>query len=109
MGFGLSSGGGGTGGTLEISNFCCPEYLTGMGAAVKSNWNNQQGAVGRVHLRFVIQKDGRIVDITVQESSGVEALDFYARRALLLTKLPPLPAAFPDPVLAVHLYFEYQR
>jgi TonB family protein len=105
----LSSGGGGTGATLEISNFCCPEYLTGMAATVKSNWNNQQGAVGRVHLRFVIQKDGRIVDITVEDSSGVEALDFYARRALLLSKLPPLPGAFPDSALAVHLYFEYQR
>jgi len=109
MGFGLSSGGGGTGGSLEIANFCCPEYLTGMAATVKSNWNNQQGAAGRVHLRFVVQKDGRIVDITIEESSGVEALDFYARRALLLTKLPPLPGAFPDPALAVHLYFEYQR
>jgi TonB family protein len=109
MGFGLSSGGGGTGGTLEIANFCCPDYLQLMAATVKSNWNNQQGAAGRVHLRFVIQKDGRIVDITVEESSRVEALDFYARRALLLTKLPPLPAAFPDPALAVHLYFEYQR
>ena len=27
MGFGLSSGGGGGGGHLEVSNFCCPEYL----------------------------------------------------------------------------------
>lgn len=109
MGFGLSSGGGGTSGALEVANFCCPDYLTGMAASIKSNWNNQQNAVGRVHLRFVIQKDGRIVDITVEQSSGVEALDFYARRALLLTKLPPLPGGYSEPALAVHLYFEYQR
>jgi TonB family protein len=109
MGFGLSSGGGGAQGMLEISNFCCPDYLTGMAASIKSNWNNQQGAPGRVHLRFVIQKDGRIVDITVVESSGVEALDFFARRALLLSKLPPLPAGYSEAALAVHLYFEYQR
>lgn len=109
MGFGLSSGGGGTSGTLEVANFCCPEYLTGMAASIKSNWNNQQGSTGRTHLRFVIQKDGRIVDITVEESSGVETLDFYARRALLLTKLPPLPAGYSEAALAVHLYFEYQR
>ena len=109
QGFGLSSGGGGTQGTLEIANFCCPEYLTVMAASIKSNWNNQVGAAGRTHLRFVIQKDGRISDITVVESSGVETLDLYARRALLLTKLPPLPAGYSEPALAVHLYFEYQR
>jgi TonB family protein len=108
-GFGLSSGGGGGGGYLEVSNFCCPEYLTTMTAAIKSNWNSQQGAPGRVHLRFVIQKDGRIVDITVEKSSGVETLDLYARRALILTKLPPLPAGFFESALAVHLYFEYSR
>lgn len=109
VGFGLSSGGGSSGGHLEVANFCCPDYLQTMAASIKSNWNSQQGAPGRVHLRFVIQKDGRIVDITVEESSGVETLDLYARRALILTKLPPLPAAFFDPALAVHLYFEYTR
>ena len=109
MGFGLSSGGGGTGGHLEVSDFCCPEYLTTMASLIKSNWNSQVGAVGRTHLRFVIQKDGRIVDITVEQSSGVETMDLFARRALLLSKLPPLPAAYSEPALAVHLYFEYTR
>ena len=66
MGFGLSSGGGGGGGHLEVSNFCCPEYLATMAALIKSNWNSQIGAAGRTHLRFVIQKDGRIADITVE-------------------------------------------
>lgn len=109
MGFGLSSGGGGGGGHLEVSNFCCPEYLNTMVALIKSNWNSQQGAPGRTHLRFVIQKDGRIVDITVEQSSGVDTMDLYARRALILTKLPPLPAAYSEPALAVHLYFDYTR
>jgi hypothetical protein len=36
-------------------------------------------------------------------------MDLYARRALMLTKLPPLPAAFDQPALAVHLYFNYSR
>jgi TonB family protein len=109
MGFGLSSGGGGAGGNLEVADFCCPEYLATMYRSIKANWNSQVGAVGRTHLRFVIQKDGRIVDITVERSSGVEAMDSYARRALMLTKLPPLPAGYGEPVLAVHLYFDYQR
>ena len=109
MGFGLSSGGGGGGGHLEVSNFCCPEYLNTMVTLIKRNWNSQQGAVGRTHLRFVIQNDGRIVNITLEKSSGVESMDLFARRALMLTKLPPLPAGYSEPALAVHLYFDYTR
>lgn len=110
QGFGLSSGGGGTGGVqLEVSNFCCPEYLATMAALIKANWNNQQGAAGSTQMRFVIQKDGRIVDITVQQSSGVQTLDFYAERALRLTKLPPLPPGYTERALAVRLFFDYTR
>ncbi|HET9704257.1 MAG TPA: TonB C-terminal domain-containing protein [Vicinamibacterales bacterium] len=110
QGFGLSAGGGGTGGVqLEVSNFCCPEYLATMVALIKANWNNQQGAAGSTQMRFVIQKDGRIVEITVQRSSGVQALDFFAERALRLTKLPPLPQGYKEQALAVRLFFDYSR
>ena len=109
QGFGLSSGGGGEGGYLEVANFCCPEYLATMRRQILANWESRQGAAGRVHMRFVIQRDGRIVDITVEDSSGVQTLDLYARRALTLTKLPALPSAYTEPALAVHLYFEYRR
>jgi TonB family protein len=80
-----------------------------MQTLIRRNWNSQVGAVGRTHLRFVIQKDGRIADITIEQSSGVETMDSFARRALLLTKLPPLPAGYSESALAVHLYFEYTR
>ena len=109
QGFGLSSGGGAEGGFLEVANFCCPEYLATMRRMILSNWESRQGAAGRVHMRFVIQRDGRIVDVTVEDTSGVQTLDLYARRALTLTKLPPLPPAYTEPALAVHLYFEYRR
>lgn len=109
MGFGLSQGGGGAGGHLEVTDFCCPEYLVTMSTLIRRNWNSQVGAVGRTHLRFVIQKDGRIVDITIERSSGVETMDSFARRALMLTKLPPLPPGYAESALAVHLYFDYTR
>jgi TonB family protein len=109
MGFGLSAGGGGAGGHLEVTDFCCPEYLITMSTLIRRNWNSQVGAAGRTHLRFVIQKDGRIADITVEKSSGVETMDSFARRALLLTKLPPLPPGYSEAALAVHLYFDYTR
>ena len=110
QGFGLSSGGGGAGGYAEASNFCCPEYLASAFAAIKGNWNNRQNANGMTQLRFVIQRDGRIVDISIEKSSGVQTLDFYAQRAVLLTqKVGPLPPAYPEAALVVHLQFEYTR
>lgn len=109
QGFGLSSGGGGTGGYLDIANFCCPDYLATMSDLIYRNWSSKQGAAGLTQLRFVIQKDGRIADISVERSSGVQQLDYIASRALQLTTLPPLPSAFGEPALTVHLQFEYSR
>ncbi len=110
QGFGLSSGGGGAGGYTDVANFCCPEYLASTFAMIKANWNNRQNANGLTQMRFVIQRDGRIVDVSVEKSSGVQVLDYYAQRALLLTqKVSPLPPAYPDAALVVHLQFEYSR
>lgn len=110
QGFGLTSGGGGTGGYLDVANFCCPDYLATMLDLVNRNWDSKQQADGTVLVRFAIQRDGRIADVAVERSSGTPALDYLAQRAMLLTRqLPPLPAAFGEPVLTVHLVFEYKR
>jgi TonB family protein len=107
---GLSSGGGGDGGYTDVKNFCCPEYLASAFASIKANWNNRQNANGLTQMRFVIQRDGRIVEVSVEKSSGVQTLDYYAQRALLLTqKVAPLPQAYADNALVVHLQFEYSR
>ncbi len=110
MGFGLSTGGGGTGGYLDVGNFCCPEYLVTMLQLIQRNWNAKQEVPGEVLVRFVIQRDGRITRVEVEESSRYAALDLAAQRALLLTaRLPAIPAAFADDQLTVHLRFQYQR
>ena len=47
---------------------------------------------------------------TVEKSSGNQALDFAARRAVVIAKqLPPLPQQYPNRTLGVHLAFQYQR
>ncbi len=109
QGFGLSSGGGGAGGYLDVANFCCPAYLATMSDMINRNWSSKQGTVGLTQVRFVIQKDGRIADISVEKSSGRSDLDFLASRALQLAKLPPLPAEYSEPALTVHVIFEYTR
>jgi TonB family protein len=109
-GFGLSTGGGGTGGYLDVANFCCPEYLGTMLQLLQRNWNSRQEVGGEVMIKFTIQRDGRLTDVVLERSSGFAALDLSAQRTLLLTRqLPPLPTVFDQDHLTVHLNFQYQR
>ncbi len=109
QGFGLSTGGGkGLGSTLDVGDFCCPEYLTLMHEKIKSNWNQQAEVSGAVVVKFTIQRDGRLTYTSLEKSSGYEALDNAARRAVEVTRqLTPLPSPYPNPTLTIHLTFQY--
>ena len=108
---GLSGGGGGdsSGVTLDVADFCCPEYILGMKEAIVRNWNERQGRVGVTTMMFTIRKDGRIEGIKVEKPSGFDPLDDEATRALSVARLAPLPARYPNPTLTVHLVFEYSN
>jgi TonB family protein len=111
QGFGLSSaGGGGTGGaTVDVKDFCCPEYIAEMVLLVKQNWNRNQGRAGVTKMMFTIQSSGTIEGIRLETGSGFPDLDNEAARALRVARLPPLPSRYTNPTLTVHLEFEYQR
>ena len=112
LGFGgLSTGGGmGAGSYLDVKNFCCPDYLVTMLQLIQSRWNAVQQVTGEAVVVFRIQRDGRLTDIELERSSGYPALDLTAQRALFQAqRVPPLPSAFPDDHLTVHLKFEYRR
>ncbi len=77
---------------------------------IQGRWNATQQVAGEAVVVFRIQRDGRLTDIELERSSGFPALDLTAQRALFLTqRVPPLPSAFPDDSLTVHLRFEYRR
>src|SRR5207247_1178964 len=43
QGFGLSTGGGpGSGSTLDVADFCCPDYLLLMIESIRRSWNQSQ-------------------------------------------------------------------
>jgi TonB family protein len=110
QGFGLSTGGaGGSGVQLDVSNFCCPEYIEQMVTLIQRNWQPNQGVRGVTLMKFTITRAGAIQNVMVERPSGFLALDLAAERALLTTRLPELPAQFPNPTLTVHITFEYQR
>jgi outer membrane biosynthesis protein TonB len=106
---GLATGGGPVGGArTDFADFCCPEYLQTMQRLVVANWQQHQGQVGLSRMKFTIQRDGTITDISVEQSAG-PFLDLVSQRALEQTRrLPPLPAAFTNPRLTVHLEFQYK-
>jgi len=111
QGFGLASGGGaGSGSRLDVADFCCPDYLILMTDRIRSNWSQLVEVSGATVVKFTIQRDGSLTDIISEQSSGYSSLDLNARRAVQVTRqLPPLPPAFPNPTLTVHLNFQYQR
>jgi TonB family protein len=109
---GLSSGGGGdsSGVTLDVADFCCPEYIITMKETILRNWNGNQGRVGVTTMMFTIQRDGTIEGIRRERGSGFPSLDEAAERALRVTRrLDPLPNRYPNQTLTVHLQFEYER
>jgi TonB family protein len=109
-GFGLTTGGGGATGYLDVANFCCPEYLSTMIQLIQRNWSSKQNVAGVTRIKYTIQRDGRLTDVQLEQSSGYFALDQTAQRAIVLTRqLPPLPAQFSEPTLTVHLNFAYER
>jgi TonB family protein len=110
QGFGLSTSGG-TGGpvTLDVVNFCCPDYISQMSDLITRAWDNNQNVKGSTSVKFTIMRDGTIRSPEIEKSSSYLALDNAALRAIQLTRLPPLPLLFPNDTLTVHLRFDYQR
>jgi TonB family protein len=109
-GVGLSAGGLGASGELDVQAFCCPQYLAVMREMIRNRWDNRQRVTGAVTMKFTVQRDGRITDVERETTSGYFALDQSAERALRYTaQLPPLPGAFDEDSLTVHLDFQYRR
>jgi TonB family protein len=107
---GLSSGGGGTGGVRVDGNFCCPEYIEQMKAAIYKNWDRRVGPIGKNEVKFTIRRDGYLANVAVEAASGNPLLDLESRRAVLATqRVPPLPDRYTSPTLTIYLTFEYTR
>jgi TonB family protein len=108
--FGLSTRGGpGTGSTLDVADFCCPQYLALMIEHIRPGWTQQTELAGTVVISLTKERDGPITRTSVERTSGYETLDLAARHAVAITRqLPPLPQAFSNPTLTVHLNFQYR-
>jgi TonB family protein len=92
---------------LDNPDFVYGYYVDQMLAMIQRNWVRPMvgsGVEATVHYR--IQRDGRIVDVRIASSSGINSFDLAALRAVQAsTPLPPLPRAFREGSLGVNLIF----
>ncbi|MEO8197127.1 MAG: energy transducer TonB [Thermoanaerobaculia bacterium] len=92
---------------LDNPDFVYGYYVDQMLAMIQRNWVRPMvgsGVEATVHYR--IQRDGRIADVRIATSSGINSFDLAALRAVQAsTPLPPLPRAFREGSLGVNLIF----
>lgn len=89
-------------------------YAQSMVSRIRINWYDNMpplirtGMKGVATIRFTIQRDGRITDVTLLTSSTVPPYDFAAKKAIELSSpLNPLPADFPKSSEHVTAMFFY--
>ena len=108
-GRGLSLGGAGdTGPAAGIpSDFHFAYYVQRMLALIEARWYKPAAPAGtQARARFTIARDGKLSRIELEESSGNSSFDRAALRALYAANpLPPLPPAYAQSSLTVHLTF----
>jgi TonB family protein len=116
-------GGGGEKGTaeqgplsFETQWYDWGDYAQSMVSKIRVHWyaNMPQiirtGMKGVVTIRFTIQRDGRITNIEMLESSTVPPYDQAARKAIeLASPLRALPKDFPNPSERVTAMFYYNK
>ncbi len=127
-GYGLrfGTGGGGEGGTgggfgtgggdpFGISGFPYSYYLQFISDKVTSNWFQSlvdPGVAGtfQTQVYFKIFRNGQISDLKIEVSSGIEAFDLSALRAIRgASPFPPLPTEYNGQYLGIHLIFEHSK
>jgi len=105
---GLGLGGSGGGSPFD-QDFEYAYYVQQMLARIHQRW--QRTAVrgtAVVVVRFTIARDGRVLDASIETSSGVSILDRSSLRAVMLADpMPPLPNSYPRDQVGVHLRFTY--
>ena len=105
------AGGGGAGGMLDDATFQYGWYLSNMSGLFSRNWTRpikpDLSTTLRAIVHFRIQKDGKLTDIVLEQSSGDAALDRSALRAVQDSNpLPQLPPAYGKDSLGVHFFFD---
>ncbi len=89
------------------------EYVQAMVRRISQNWlkglvDSRITHAPRVYISFDIGRDGKVSNVSVQQSSGFPTLDNSAMRAIYASNpLQPLPRDYSGSTVNVKFYFEY--
>lgn len=96
---------------IKVERFPFNYYLDIIRIKINRNWHPQKGT-GQAQLVvfFKILRDGKVKDMSLEETSGISFLDRSALRAIVQSEpFPPLPVGFNESHLRVHLTFKVEE
>ena len=88
----------------EMDNFPYPWYITQVRSAIWQRWSSRMPSAGECGVVFTIMKNGSVVDLRVEFTSGDKSFD-YAALSSVRDSAPfgPLPPAFSESFLKIHV------
>ena len=97
--------------SIKVQEFPFNYYLEIIKNKITKNWYPQKGiGEAEIVVFFKILKDGKIRDMSIEDSSDISFLDRSALRAIANSEpFPPLPPAFGKDYLGVHLTFKVKE
>jgi protein TonB len=107
-GFGITGGGGDFGTKYAW-------YVHVIQQKVSENWLKYEvdpriNSAARVYITFDVARDGRPMNVQVEQSSGVPSLDISAVRALQrIDTFGPLPPDYSGGKISVEYWFDYKK
>lgn len=97
--------------SADMPDFPYPWYLTSLRQKLWAQWSARMPAgEAEAMVMFSVMRDGSIVDLRIEATSGERAFDYAAMSAVRATApLPPLPPAFKERFLTIHVQFKATR
>lgn len=98
---------------FDTDDFPFAHYISRMRRKIAASWRVPEGSQGEerfCRIYFRVLRDGSVVSVGIEQSSGLFVFDQAAQRAVLqAAPMPPLPQEYHDDYLGVHFSFSYKE
>jgi periplasmic protein TonB len=96
--------------TLDVTDFPFAWYLAAVQRKITERWEGRAQPGRQPVAVFEIARNGQVSKLTIEKSSGNVYYDQQALRAITeANPLPPLPPEFSEPMLRIHLGFNFTQ